>query len=231
MADNKQIKDGLGNLFTIRMHDLTQVQDGSLQRSMVFSTLLPVDYTSGGAFQRTSRSNIMAAGAAAQSPIYSFWWPSATTLALVRRIRISAWSDSVGFTAGLAIFNLLTLRQFLAEMTPGLVSDLTGNSAKLRTSMVTSQASIVHSDTAPLTGGTYTADPGATDIWVGSVGANAFTPFAAAPVKLFEKLQGEMPLLFAQYEGFMITATVPATGTWRFAVTTEWDELPPTAGY
>jgi hypothetical protein len=32
------------------------------------------------------------------------------------------------------------------------------------------------------------------------------------------------PLLFAQNEGFIIRATVPATGTWAFAVTVDWNE-------
>ena len=33
------------------------------------------------------------------------------------------------------------------------------------------------------------------------------------------------PFILAQNEGFNIAATVPATGTWRFSVQVEWEEL------
>jgi hypothetical protein len=43
---------------------------------------------------------------------------------------------------------------------------------------------------------------------------------------LYQALQGEPPMIFAQNEGFIINATVPATGVWGFAITSEWDEVP-----
>jgi len=36
---------------------------------------------------------------------------------------------------------------------------------------------------------------------------------------------GESPLVFAQNEGFVVRATVPATGTWQFGVTVAWTEV------
>ena len=39
----------------------------------------------------------------------------------------------------------------------------------------------------------------------------------------------EYPLLFEQNEGFVIRATVPATGTWQFSINVEWAEVDPTA--
>jgi hypothetical protein len=52
------------------------------------------------------------------------------------------------------------------------------------------------------------------------------------PEMSFIKDPGSHPMLLAQNEGFMIRSTVPATGTWAFSVTVEWDEVPKfLAGY
>ena len=45
-------------------------------------------------------------------------------------------------------------------------------------------------------------------------------------VDLFHADPGsESPLVLAQNEGFVIRATVPATGTWQFGCTVTWTEL------
>jgi hypothetical protein len=229
MPDNKQIKDGLGDLFTIRMRDISAAADGSLVRSLIFATAAPVDFLGGGSFHRASKSGTMVANIGAAAPIYSFQWPSATAVALIRRIRISAWSMDVGFTPGIAEFDMVTARAFVTQLSGGAQANLAGNSAKLRTTMGSSQANIVYAQTAALTGGTYTADPGpgATERWVAGVGGNVYTPITTGMMKLFEKAQGEMPLWVAKQEGFIIQATVPQTGTWSFSIATEWDEVPP----
>jgi hypothetical protein len=92
MADNTIIKDGMGNQFNLRARDISAAQDGSLRRSMNLSTLFPVDYGAGGSYHRTTKSGSMAAGLTGGSPIYSFLFTSSTLLALVRRVRISAWT-------------------------------------------------------------------------------------------------------------------------------------------
>jgi hypothetical protein len=231
MADNRQIKDGLGNIFTIRMKDISSGGDGTVQRSMVLATLQPIDYTSGGSFHRTFKSGALAAGLAAASPVFSFQSPSSTVYGLIRRVRLQAWSTGTGFTAGMAIFDIVMARAFTAQLTGGTAANLAGNNAKLRTSMASSQMNIMYANTAALTGGTFTADggPGTTESWIGTVGPNANTPFTGIAV-LFEKRQSDMPMLLANQEGFIINATVPATGTWAFAVACEWDEILPTNG-
>jgi hypothetical protein len=231
MPDNRQIKDGLGDLFTLRMRDISAGGDGSLQRSLIFATAVPVDFGGGGSFQRASKGGTMAANIGAAAPIYSFQWPSVTAIALIRRVRISAWSVDTGFTPGLAEFDMVTARAFTLQLSGGAQANLAGNNGKLRTSMGSSQANIVYALTAALTGGTYTLDPGpgATERWVTAVGSNIYTPITLGMMKLFEKPQGEMPLLLAQQEGFIIQATVPQTGTWAYSITTEWDEVPPTS--
>jgi hypothetical protein len=44
-------------------------------------------------------------------------------------------------------------------------------------------------------------------------------------------VSGEWPLVLVQNEGFIIRATVPATGTWEFGVLLEWSEIVTTGGY
>jgi hypothetical protein len=223
--DNKQIKDGVGNLFTLRMRDLSATGDGSLQRSMILASAYPLDYGAGGMFQHCGKSGIMAAGLAAAAPIYAFHWPANLT-ALVRRVRVSAWTLGTAFSAGLATFDLYTARDFTAQYGAGTVANLSGEAAQLRTSMAPSLAEIMYAATATLTPGTRTLDPDPLESRVATAPTTANTPFTAAgALTLCEKQQGEHPLLLVANEGFVIRATVPATGVWSFAVTTEWDEI------
>jgi hypothetical protein len=231
MADNKQIKDGLGNLFTIRMLDISSAGDGSFQRSMVLATSQPVDYGAGGSYHRAGKSGAMAAGLAAAAPIYAFQFTSATLLALVRRVRYQAWTLGTGFAAGIASVDMYIARAFTAQLTGGTVVDLTGNSSKLKTAMASSSASIVRASTAQLAGGTYTLDPSMLETWNTAAPVAASTPFNATVINLFNKTQGDVPMVLAQNEGFILQATVPATGLWTFAVTAEWDEVPLNCGY
>jgi hypothetical protein len=53
-----------------------------------------------------------------------------------------------------------------------------------------------------------------------TAGATLVSPFA-----MFDQRPGEHPLVLAQNEGFVIQATVPATGVWFFAVKADWVEI------
>jgi hypothetical protein len=54
----------------------------------------------------------------------------------------------------------------------------------------------------------------------------ATSAYSTLPTEFFKpEWSGEWPLVLAQNEGFIIRATVPATGTWDFAVTMEWSEV------
>ena len=222
--DNKQLKDGVGNLFTLRMRDKSATGDGSLQSTMVLASGYPLDYGSGGMFQHCGKSGAMVAGLAAAAPIYAFHWP-ASLLALVRRVRVSAWTNGTAFTAGLATFDLYAARAFTAQYGGGNVANLTGDAAQLRSTMGASKAEIMYAATVALTPGTRTLDPDPLHSLTVAAPATANAPFSAAPLTLFEKLQGEHPLLLVANEGFVIRASVPAAGIWSFAVTTEWDEI------
>lgn len=222
-SDNTILKDGLQNEFTSRAKDISAAGDGSLRKTMVLSTAHPAEAS--GSFQKVSKSGVMAAGLAASSPIYSFRWSNGSSMAVLRRLRLAAWSLATGFTPGIATFDLRVARNFIAADSGQMTDTLTGNNGKMRTSLATSLASIMHATTAGLTVGTRTLDASPADTLNFGVGSAANTPFAPGPINLFERLQGEQPLVMAAQEGFVIEATVPATGTWAFAVTAEWDEI------
>jgi hypothetical protein len=225
MPENKQIKDGLGNLFGMRMHDISPTQDGSLMRTMLFATAYPIDYGGGGVFQHCGKSNVILAGMPANSPIYSFRWTSGTELALIQRARIDAWSNTL-FASGLATFDLFAARNWTAADTGGTGANLAGDVNQLRTSMGASGAQIMYANTGTLTAGTRTLDPAPLESRTVSVPNAANAKFGSVPLTLFEKLQGEHPLTLALNEGFVVRCSLPADGAWLFSLTLEWAEVP-----
>lgn len=228
-SDNRLIRDGNSNLFTNRMKDISTAQDGSIQRSLILSSPYPVDYGAaaglGGCYQHVAKSGSMVAGLAANAPIFSMRHSQVTPnlYALLRRVRINAWSLGTGFTAGIATFDMYVARSFTASDTGGAAD--TGPS-KLRFAMSSSvMADIRHSSTATLTAGTRTLDANPIATWNVGVGTATNTTFSATPHTLFERLADHHPLLLANNEGIVIQATVPATGVWAFQITPEWDEV------
>ena len=229
MADNKQIKDGLGNLFTVRMRDYST--DGSLQKTMMDATLVPVEYGPGGVYGHCAKSGTMAnAPALTAAPIYSFFWPGAVPLslfAMVRRVRVSAWATGV-FAGGIGFFDIFVARAWSVQDSGGLLANLAAYNNQLNTNMAPSRAVIRYSDFQPLTPGTRTLDAAPLDSQVFNAPVTVPATFLgpqAQRTTLFERLQGEHPLFLAQNEGFVIRVTAPAGGPWQFAITTEWDEI------
>lgn len=226
--DNKQIKDGLGNLFTVRMHDVSPNGDGSLMRSMMLDSLYPIDYGQGGMYQHCAKSGVIAAGIANNSPIYSFYWsaPSPSIpVALINRIRLNAWSV-VAFTSGNVTFDVYRFTNMVTPDTGGTQANLY-LANYLRTGMASSEATIMYSNTGALTVGTRTLDAAPLDSQTVVAPQTVNTPFTGTRMTLFEKVQGEHPLFLVQNEGFVVQVTVPSpgVGTWQFAVTTEWNEI------
>jgi hypothetical protein len=207
--------------------DTSVYQDGSIQTIRHLATPYPVDYGVGGCFQLCSKSGIMAAAMAANSPIYSFRWTSATFNAIVRRVRFQAWSLGTGFTAGLALIDMFVCRSWTVADTGGVTDTITTDNGNMRTAMpATLLPELRHSSTAPLTAGTRTKDAQPLASITQGVTTALNTPFSTEPVRLFERLEAEHPLVLAANEGFTIQATVPATGIWSWLITPEWDEVP-----
>src|SRR5262249_46381682 len=156
-----------------------------VMRTLLSAALVPTEYGTGGMYQHTAKSGLMAAGLAAASPVYSFCWQSPTLLALVRRIRLSAWSVGA-FTAGIGTFDLWLARAFTVADSGGAAIDLSGNHAKLRTSMASSSAAIRCATTAALVAGTRVLDPDPVDSLNVAVPATA-SAVLAQNVVLFAK--------------------------------------------
>lgn len=193
------------------------------------SVIRPNDYGSLGMFSIGSTSGTMVAGLAAASPIFSWRYPAAN-LCLVKRVLFSAVSGSTAFTQGTGKFDLFAARSFTASDTGG--TDITpaaaSNTNKLRTNMATSgmvgTGDIRISSTGTLTAGTRTLDaqPLASIPCICNVASAVMVP---QQTNFLYQAVGEYPFVLAQNEGFVIQATVAASGTWVFAVCVYWEEL------
>ena len=199
-----------------------EVETGTLAQR---STLRPVDVITGagGSYSISVKSGIMAAGLAGAAPILAFQFPG-TGLALVRRIRFIAQGLGTGFAAGATVFDAFVARAFTVQDTGGGAATLTTNNAKLRTSFATTQAKIQLSATATLTAGTRTLDANPLRTLMGDLGTGTFAAVQGDDT-LFDTKPGEWPLVLATNEGFVLQATVPATGTWTWAAMIDWDEI------
>ena len=199
---------------------------GSTFRSLKVQQM-PLDYGALGIYRKSLLSGTMAAGLAANSEVFQFRWTDATRLCAVRRIVLDGFAGSAtAFAAGFAKIDIVPARAWSADGAGGTSATLTGNNAKLRTSMGTPLLGAARiASTAALTVGTKTLD---TDP-IGQISFGIGTAVSVnylGHVPLFgEDIGPEHPLVLAQNEGFAMRATVPATGTWQFGVTVSWAEL------
>jgi hypothetical protein len=192
----------------------------------------PINYGSLGIYSAGAVTGTMAAALAANSEIYQFRWPDATNLAVVYRVQISAGLNVAASAAAISSFRMAAARNWTAAGSGGTRLTLTGNNAKLRTSMGTSLVNDAGiSTTAALTVGTKTLDTTdlatvAVNIGTGAITVGVNTTFCDAT--LFDATAGMvMPLVLAQNEGFVVRNGVifPAAMTWGGAITTLWAEV------
>lgn len=196
--------------------------DGTNYRALR-TTFRPLDPGALGSYGIALNSGIMAAGLAASSTIVSFRWTDATRLAVIHRVTFGAIIGGTAFTAGAADFRLVPARSFSASDTGGTAATLTGNNGKMRTSYATTLLGDARcSSTATLTPGTRTLDSQGISSLGAGVGATAGLTIVGPGAEFFDYMQP--PLILAQNEGFVILATVPATGTWAFGVGIQWTE-------
>jgi hypothetical protein len=185
-----------------------------------------VDYDTLGAYAKALASGTMAAGLGAAAPIWALRY-SGANLCLIRRLRLSAGNAGTGFAAGVAIFNLFVARAFTASDSGGTGGTLSGNNGKLRTNMATTAMGDVRiASTGTLTAGTRTKDSDPIASIVAPISTTVGIVMVPANTPVFEPRPGEQPVVLAQNEGLVIEATVPATGTWGFSVSVEYDEVP-----
>jgi hypothetical protein len=188
------------------------------------ATLRAIDIGALGSFSAGSSSGVMAAGLASNSPIFSFRGP-ASGLALIKRVRFGAIGLGTAFAAGSGLFNLFAARGFSGSDTGGGALTITNNSTKRRTSFASSGVQDIRcSATATLSAGTRTKDAAPLAALMGICSATASTVILPNQ-NILETLMGEWPLVLAANEGFVLEATVAATGTWSFHVNVDWDEV------
>lgn len=200
------------------------------------TSIRPIEKGVGGSYSVALVSGVMAAGLAAGAPIFAFRWTSASLNALIKRVRLTAGTDATAFAQGSAIFDLIRAQGFTAQDTGGAVISIAGKSGARSTRYPASQIQIAASatgniavaGTATLTAGTRTLDNNPLSVLVGSVGAvPANFPLSSNGLLIDPSEAGHEPLECQASEGFVIRATVPGTGTWKFGVEVEYDEIDP----
>lgn len=189
----------------------------------------PTDVGALGAYTVSAISGTIAAGLGAASPVFSFRWsPAVTTqLAIIKRVAVSMASLGTGFTAGTGLLELVAARAFTASDTGGTALALTTNNNKLRTSFGTSLVADARiASTGTLTAGTRTLDGNALAQQVFGV-TTATNTVMLATADLIKRDQGaaDWPLVLTANEGFIVRATVPATGTFQLQVAVDWLEV------
>jgi hypothetical protein len=179
-----------------------------------------------GAYVVSAVTGSIAAGLSAASPLLSFRWGDATRLALVRRVTVAMAALGTAFTAGVGLFDFIAARSFSASDSGGNALTLTTNNAKRRTNMGTSLVTDLRAaSTGTLTAGTRTLDAQALTTVMYAVGAATNTVYLPSADLFYPDAAGEDPLILAQNEGFIVRATVPATGVWQAVFTVEWREV------
>ena len=195
--------------------------------------LRPTDIGAQGAFRKAMRNSgaltSLAAGLTAGATIFTFRWAPATTslLALIKRVQMSATIGLTAFAAGIGQFEGYVARTFSANDTGGITGTVTTNNAKLRTAFATTAnatGQIQIANTGQVTAGTRTLD---TDpFFTHTFGISTVTcTQVLLPTTMYEQTPTLWPLILATQEGFVINGTMPATGTWNFTVSVDWEEV------
>jgi hypothetical protein len=187
----------------------------------------PIDYGVLGFYAMSQQTGTMAAGLTANAEVLQFRWTDATRIAAIFHVACDGGgNDGTAFAAGFTKLEGVVARSWSADGSGGTAATITGNNNKLRTSMGTTLAGAIRiSSTAALTAGTKTLDSqgfGATlSGATATAGAQIF-----GPDDIFNaEHSNHHPLILAQNEGFIVRATVPATGTWTAGLTLRWVEL------
>jgi hypothetical protein len=177
------------------------------------------------------QSGVMASGLAGASPIFSFRWATVGQLCVVRSVRFSA-GGITAFTAGAVFVDLIAARGWSANDTGGGAVAWTNTASGRRRgtfadSGLSTAGEVRASATATLSAGTRTLDTNPLATVCGSITATA-GDFIMPLTELVPQHPAH-PLVLsaaaaATAQGFVIRATVPASGTWSFAVSVDWEE-------
>lgn len=206
---------------------------GAVARIPAHIVACPDPYGSLGHYAFAGVTGAIAAGMAANGELFQLRWTDATRFCVVREILVTGMRTTTAFAAGVIDIKATIARVWSASGTGGTALTLTGESLQLRTSMgATLVGDARIATTAALGGGTKTPDTH--DIGLitthSSAGWNGATPIVGStylPTTVLFQANvngGGHPIVLAQNEGFVVRATVPATGVWNLGVLVRWAE-------
>lgn len=221
------------------MAETIAFQNGRDEVTVSGNAPLPVEVRSSGVgalgeYAIAESTGAIAAGAAADSPIFYARNTHATNLAVIKEISIDGMYATTAFAAGGIALEAFIARGFTAENgTPGGTAlTITGNNANLRTSMAAIGLGVVRiSSTAALAAPTWTLDaqPIGRIHTHSSGGVGSATPIIGSiylpKTELFKADGSQYPIVLAQNEGIAVLATVPGTGVWLAGIRLKWAEL------
>lgn len=187
-----------------------------------------------GSYRKAMTSGTIGAGLTAASLVYGFRWapgaaPAAgiATIAQIKQITLTAGNSATAFAAGFVNLQAFAARGYSAlDTTGGTAGTFTVSNGKLATRMpISAGATCAISTTAAISGGASGLDTDPFAVISASTQVLAGNPLLGFPMDLFYAAADDMRLTLENNEGFVIKATVPATGTWQLGVTVAWDEL------
>lgn len=199
-------------------------------------TQMPNDYGAGGHFRVGAVTGTLPVSLAAASELFQFRYvTSASRLAVIYRVGISAGANAAATAAALIALRMTVARAWTVDGTGGTALTLTGDNAQMRTPMAASEVVSARIATTVALGlGTKTLD--ATDISAIATGIGTGAITAALDFKIFSLSfifdpggDGSHPLVLSNQEGFVLrtgAVVFPAGMTWHLSVNVLWGEVP-----
>lgn len=182
-----------------------------------------------GSYRVTTTSGLVAAGFGGPKDCWSFR-TGASNYSIVRKVTVAMWDVTTGFAVGLGRFDLFVGRSFSGSFTSnGTAATISGNNGKKKTAQATTSIAQIYTlatSTSGIVGSTHTKD-------TQPLASVAFQVIATVNQVLLPTVElvnfsydnAVWPLVLAPNEGLVLQATVPATGTWTFTVSIEWEEM------
>jgi len=217
------LESGLGT-------DLANV--GAVAASGLHVTVKPHGYGAFGHYQLAVTTGAVGAGASADSEVFQFRWNTTTRYALIQRVWLTGFRATTAFAAGAIDFKLTRATAWTASGTGGTSLTLSSPAFMVRAGEmgVTGADDIRIATTAALGAGTKTLDTYDMGLITthSSGGVGSATPIIGSlylpTVELYRTDPSEHPLVLAVEQGFVVRATVPATGVWNLGIGVRWCE-------
>jgi hypothetical protein len=210
----------------------------------------PVETTVYGSYRKALKSGVIAAGLSGPLPIWEMRWGQSSVIAIVRKLKFQAVVSATAFnaTAADSSFSLYRAQGFSAmDGTNGTFAAFTKNKAsatatRMNNTQLAGDTSanrinqggivILNTSASGLTGGTKILDDDPFHLVLGKIAASAAAETTITPdpfVNLIDPAEaGRNPTELSMNEGLVLQCdSITATGTWRFVVEVEWDEVDP----